>query len=150
MGKAGGRKEPFRFLEHTADAKFQAFGGSLEEAFSHAAHALLSLMWDRESVSPLDRRPVRVEGRDEPQLLVGFLEEILFLWEARSFLVGDVEGLRIESRREGGYVLTALFTGQEYRGDQDIHGEVKAVTYHDMVIRRAAGGGVMIQVVVDI
>ena len=29
--------QKFRYLSHTADAKFQAFGASLEEAFSNAA-----------------------------------------------------------------------------------------------------------------
>ena len=28
--------ERFRYLEHTADAKFQAFGATLEEAFAEA------------------------------------------------------------------------------------------------------------------
>ncbi|MGB2763781.1 MAG: archease, partial [Candidatus Aminicenantaceae bacterium] len=31
--------ERYRFLEHTSDAKFQAFGNTLEEAFCNAALA---------------------------------------------------------------------------------------------------------------
>jgi len=42
--------ERYRFLEHTADAKFQAFGKTLEEAFSNAALATASLMWDWEEI----------------------------------------------------------------------------------------------------
>lgn len=141
---------PFRFLDHTADAKFQAFGSSLEEAFVQAAQALLSLMWNRDEVRPLKRVPVRIEGRDEPQLLLGFLEEILFLLDARSFLVGGVEEIRIDSANTRGRVLTAFFTGEKYRDDHEIHGEVKAVTYNDMVIERGEDGSYMIQVVVDI
>ena len=36
----------FKFLEHTADAKFQAFGKNLEETFANAALALTKLMTD--------------------------------------------------------------------------------------------------------
>jgi SHS2 domain-containing protein len=36
--------ERYRFLRHTADAKFQAFGTTLEEAFINAALATASLM----------------------------------------------------------------------------------------------------------
>jgi len=140
---------PFVFLDHTADAKFQAFGRTIEEAFAHAAHALLSLMWDRKKVRPLKRVPVRIEGRDEPQLLVGFLEEILFLWDARFFLVGGVEEIRIVPGSPEG-VLTAFFAGEKCCQGQTIHGEVKAITYNDMIIEHRADGIVMIQVVVDI
>jgi len=38
--------QKYRILPHTADAKFQAFGASLEEAFANAALATASLMWD--------------------------------------------------------------------------------------------------------
>ncbi len=64
--------EKFRFLDHTADAKFQAFGSTLEEAFANAVLATVSLMWEPEKVEKKGSHPVKVRGRDLEQLLVRF------------------------------------------------------------------------------
>ena len=150
MIEDGDKSRPFRFLDHTADAKFQAFGLSLEEAFANAALALLSLLWERGRVTPAEVVPVRVEGRDLPQLLVGFLEEILYLFDARSFLTGRVEDVRVRGDSGQGYVLAALFSGETLRGGHRFRGEVKAVTYNEMIVAPTPDGRFMVQVVVDI
>lgn len=64
----------YRFLKHTADAKFQAFGRTLEEAFSNTAIAMVSLMWDWEKIEKREIIQVEAEGKDLKQLLVIFLE----------------------------------------------------------------------------
>jgi SHS2 domain-containing protein len=143
-------QRPFCFLDHTADVQFQAFGRTLAEAFRHAAHALLSIMWDRVQVAPAQSIAVRIEGRDKSQLLVGFLEEILFLWDARAFMLGEIENVRIETDKEKGYILTCVFVGEEYHEGLRIEGEVKAITYNEMVIEKRTNGTVMVQVVADI
>ena len=77
-GPGGGDSRPaYIFREHTADAMFQAFGKSLEEAFQNAALALISLMWDRLRVKPEETLSKQFSGKDLPRLLVDFLEEIL-------------------------------------------------------------------------
>jgi SHS2 domain-containing protein len=81
----------YQFLEHTADAKFQAFGQSLEEAFSNAAYATVSLMWDRGKIARKIQKPIKVQGRDLEQLLVNFLEEILYLLDSQMFLLHEME-----------------------------------------------------------
>lgn len=139
--------EKFRFLEHTADAKFQAFGGTLEEAFHNAALATVALMWDRESIEPRITHRIRVQGRDLKQLLCAFLEEIIFLLDTRSFLLGLVDEIRIEEK-ESLFILKALFKGDNFSEKYRIFGEVKAITYDEMMIE--GNDRFMIQVVVDI
>jgi len=39
----------YKYLEHTADIKFQAFGKSLEEAFSNSAYAMINIICEREN-----------------------------------------------------------------------------------------------------
>ncbi len=136
----------YRILPHTADGKFQAFGLTLEEAFSNAALATASFMWDWSGVEPRVRYPVRVRGGDLPQLLVKFLGEVIYLLEMKSFLLGGVDGLTI-NRSGGRFELVADFWGDEASGGYDIHGDVKAVTYNEMKIEEC--GGFTIQVVVD-
>ena len=42
----------YKYLDHTADAKFQAFGKSLEEAFENAALAAFNIIVKTEDVKP--------------------------------------------------------------------------------------------------
>ena len=67
--------DKYRFLPHTADGKFQAFGKTLEEAFGNAALAVASLVWDWEKIEPKVRHFVHVRGIDREQVLVKFLGE---------------------------------------------------------------------------
>jgi SHS2 domain-containing protein len=140
-------KERFRFLEHTADAKFQAFGRTLEEAFANAALATASLMWDPGSIARKVSHPVYAGAIGLEQLLVRFLEEILYLVESRFFLLAAAEDLKIERRGEA-YRLEAVFWGDTNSEAYETYGGVKAVTYNDMRISR--NGGYTIQVVVDV
>lgn len=137
----------YRFFEHTADAKFQAFGKSLEEAFTNAAYATVSLMWDREKIEKKVQLPVEVRGHDLEQLLVNFLEEILYLMDSRLFLLHSVDSIKIQRVKEF-YKLDGLFTG-DYSGKlYEPFGDVKAITYDEIEIH--ANDLFMVQVVVDV
>ncbi len=140
-------REKFRYLEHTADAKFQAFGGTLEEAFANAVLATASLMWEPERVEKKGRHSVEVLGKDLEQLLVRFLGEVIYLWETRSFLTASADDVVIEPVA-GGFRLKARFRGDARSEKYRVFGDVKAVTYNEMRIER--GGAVSVQVVLDI
>ena len=137
----------YKFFHHTADAKFQAFGQTLEETFAHAALAVASLMWDWEKIAENIDIPVMVEGKDLEQLLVNFLEEILYLLDTRHFLLGSVDHVFLE-RKDGTWSLHSLFRGDINAGDYEIYGDVKAITYNEIVINDRAP--FMVQVVADI
>lgn len=139
----------YRILPHTADGKFEAFGGSLEEAFGNAALALASLMWDWSKIEPRIERPVHVESIDREQLLVKFLGEIVYLFETRQFLLGRVSRLVIRPRLDG-FSLDADLGGETRSSAHEIYGDVKAVTYHELAIEDGRpGGGWRVQAVVD-
>lgn len=138
--------ERYRILPHTADGKFQAFGRTLEEAFGNAALALASLMWDWEKIGRRARHFVHVAGIDQEQLLVKFLTEVIYLFEAKRFLLGRVQGLRLRPQFDG-VALEALLEGETLTDAHELHGVVKAVTYSDLKIE--AGDGFTVQVVVD-
>jgi len=139
--------ERYRFLAHTADAKFQAYGDTLEEAFSNAALAVASLMWDWEKIKKKIEHQVEVQGKDLKQLLSAFLEEIIYLFDSKMFLLSSVEEMKIENK-ENRFILKAFFKGDRYSGEYKIYGDVKAITYNEMEIEEKAH--FMVQVVVDI
>ena len=137
----------YEFMNHTADAQFRAYGSSLEEAFQNAAEATANLMWETEKIKPIKRKNVKVKGKDKKQMLVNFLEEILFLFESDDFLVHSIKDLSIHKDKKG-YQLKAYFEGDQISDKYEIFGGIKAVTYNDMVIE--SNDSYMIQVVVDI
>ncbi|NIM59116.1 MAG: protein archease [Candidatus Aminicenantes bacterium] len=139
--------EKYKFLRHTADAKFQAFGSTLEEAFINAALATASLMWDWEKIEKKIEHRIEAKGKDLKQLLNGFLEEIIYLLDSKMFLLSSLENLRIE-KKGSLYVLRALFKGDKYSEKYEIYGDVKAITYNEMEIEQNAH--FMVQVVVDV
>ncbi len=127
--------------------KFQAFGRTLEEAFSNAALATISLMWDNKKIEKRIKYRLEKQGRDLKQLLVVFLEEILFLMDSQMFLLHSAQKVRIE-KKENQYLLEAFFSGDKYSDKYEIFGGVKAITYNEM--RVECNSHFMVQVVVDV
>ena len=62
----------YRFLEHTADAFYQAFGKSFQELLLNSAEAMCSVMCELESVEAKEGIEVNVKGEDSSQLLHNF------------------------------------------------------------------------------
>lgn len=147
----GGKGSPtmtgrYKILPHTADGKFQAYGDTLAEAFSNAALAMASLMWDWRRIEPRLSEPVRVTGRDREQLLVKFLGEVIYLLDTKRFLLAEVKDPAI-AEQGGAWTLSAELLGDALSDRYEIFGGVKAVTYNEMKIEEC--GGFTVQVVVD-
>ena len=53
----------FKFLSHTADIKFQAFGENLEECFKNAALALTNIIC-KQKIKPIKNKIIKIYGRD--------------------------------------------------------------------------------------
>lgn len=134
----------YRFLDHTADVKFQAFGATLEEVFTNAALAMASLMC-QEKISSRSSVRVQVEGRDLESLLYNFLEEFLVLFDSRNFLLARAEAVEIDS---GELKLEAKAVGDR-AGNYEIYLGIKAVTYSDMYVKQENNAWVA-QVVLDV
>jgi SHS2 domain-containing protein len=138
----------YKFLPHTADAKFQAYGNTMEEAFSNAALAMFSVMTNTEKISPLAEEEINVEGKDMKAVLYAFLEELLFLLDTKKFLLNNIKDI-VFVKDDDIIRLHAKAMGDIDLAQYDIHGEVKAVTYNEMEITEEEGK-IMVQVVVDL
>lgn len=135
-------------LPHTADGKFLAFGGTLEEAFANSALAMSSFMWDWDKIKPMRTINMNISGRDLEQLLVKFLNEIIYQNEMNRFLLGRVENITIRKTATG-FQLEACISGDIMNDYYEITGVVKAATYSEIGILENADG-FAIQVVVDL
>ncbi len=139
----------FKFLEHTADVKFQAFGKSLEEAFENAALALQEVMTKGIKVKEKIKKKITmaVEGSGKEGLLYSFLEEFLFLLDAKDFLLSKIKKIKIEEE-VGRYELEAEVMGDK-ASNYKFTNDVKAVTYNSMFVKRE-GKAYICQVVLDV
>jgi SHS2 domain-containing protein len=130
--------EKYKFSKHTADAKFKAFGKTLDEAFKNAALAMFSLMVDSKEIEGKITKDIWIkEADDQKSLLYKWLEELLFLFDTKGFLVKDVRMLRVKDK--GKFELMAKVVGDTFKEQYELHGDVKAVTYHDMEIKKEKG-----------
>ncbi len=138
--------QKYKFLEHTADAKFQAYGNNMGEAFSNAALAMFSVITDTKKIKKKIKKEIKVKGTDLKSLLYNFLEELLFLLDTNSFLLNKIEKISIK-KMEGKYSLNATVAGDK-ADNYETSGDIKAVTYNEMEIKE--NDKVMVQVVLDL
>jgi len=135
----------FRVLEHTADIGFEAFGSTREEVFANAGRALISLITDLKYLEARDCIRVQVQGTDLPSLMVNWLSEILYLYDADGWLFRD---FAVDALSE--HSLSARAIGEQFDpGKHEINLLVKAITYHQLTVEQA-GDGWRAQVYVDI
>jgi SHS2 domain-containing protein len=123
---------PFRVLDHDADIRLEVYGTSREDLFENAAGAMISLITDREKVTPALEKHITVPGNGE--LLINFLNELLFIWDVERFIPVDVT---VSFHADG---LTALMKGETFDEHKHvIEAEMKAVTYHKFAMTEENG-----------
>ncbi|GHO55540.1 archease [Ktedonobacter robiniae] len=121
---------PYEVFEHTADVGLHVYGRDLPELFSHAAQGMESLMVAPEQIKPATTREVTVEAHDHLSLLIGWLDELIFLFDTQFLLVRDVEILDLTETR-----LKARVTGEAYDAQRhELASAIKAVTWHEAAI----------------
>lgn len=133
----------FKFLPHTADVKFQAFGKSLNEAFENASLAMFNTMYDGK-VKSVIKKKIGVKGKDLESLLYNFLEELLFLLDSQNFFLSKIKVKIDEKKLE----LKAALSGDK-AGNYKINLDVKAVTYNQMYVKKH-NNKYIVQVVLDV
>jgi SHS2 domain-containing protein len=137
--------QPFRVLEHTADVGFEAFGQTREEVFANAARALMSIIVDLDTVAPASQVPVQAEGSGLLDLLVNWLSEVVYLFDAERWLFRDFEVRSLTGRS-----ISAVARGEPFDpGHHQVNLLVKAITYHQLALEET-GDGWRAQVYVDI
>ena len=137
----------YRYLPHTADAKMQAWGKTIEEAFENAALAMFGLLILPEKVRPLQRKEFTVEAKSKEALLYDYLDHCIYLLSVDGFLLAKTEKLIITQRNRSLQLSTVIWG--DYWKRYEVSGDIKAATYNDMFISEQQGK-VLVQFVVDI
>ena len=121
--------EPYKVLDHEADAGFEVYGHTEEEIFQNATCALFSLITDLRRIRPEIERHVEITGNEES--LIVFLNELLYLWDVERFIPKAITIVR------GSTNIKVLLKGEMFNEHRHaMVGAVKAVTYHKFSIRK--------------
>ena len=135
----------YKFLEHTADVKFRVESPTLEEMFSSAADALNETIRGDIKISEQEEKDFEVDGKDLDGLLYNFLEEFLFLLDAKDFLTAKIKSLNIDLENKKINCVVIGDKAEDYKFTND----VKAVTYHGMFVKEEDGKFIC-EVVLDV
>ena len=114
-------------LEHTADALVLVHGKDLSERFANAAYAMFDQITEVKTVTPKGEMKIVLEADTREQLLVDFLQELLFLNDAEDLVFSKFD-VKTDGRK-----LEALVWGEKF--DETRHPKrsvVKGVTYHKL------------------
>ncbi len=135
----------YKFLEHTADVKFQSEGKNLEESFENAAFALKETITKglKGKIKNKIKKKIKVEGNDKEALLYNFLEEFLFLLDSEDFLLAEIKTIKIKNNK-----LEAKIIGDD-ASNYKFTNDVKAITYNEMFVKKEKDKFIC-QVVVDV
>ncbi len=143
-----GNEGKYEFLYHIADAKFRAYGSTMEEAFENAALAMFNVMLDTKNLKLRQVREIELTSSDIKMLLVDWLSELLYLFEVEGIVFCEFKIDWIEKTGEG-FSLTGKARGEpidlsRHRFDT----QVKAVTLHELEVQQTEES-FWVQVVVD-
>ena len=134
----------FKYLDHTADAMFESYGKTIEEAFTNSALAMFNIITDVSKVKPFKKFEIKVKADTLEKLLFDFFNELLFLLDTEHVIISKFENMKIEKS----FVLTCTAFG-DLASKYDRHGDIKAPTYNEMSIKRSKDS-YTIRAVVDI
>jgi len=120
----------YRIIEHTADTGFEVRGDTREQVFETAALAFFHIMWKIGQHKKSQPEIINLIGIDIKELLVNFLEEFLYLYDAKGLICTHIKVKKMTDTK-----ICAKAWLQQFNEDtdQELLG-VKAVTYHQLVI----------------
>ena len=133
----------YKFLEHTADVKFQAFGRTPEKVFINSAYALKKIICENIKVKKKTKKIIKLKGKDFESLFYKFLEEIIYLVDAEDFLIRKVKRVKLKS-----FELKAIIEGDK-ASNYKFTNNAKASTYNEMFFKKIGNKWVG-QAVIDV
>jgi len=135
-------------IDISGDVGIRAFGKTKKEVFINAAVGMYSLITDIDLIEERKSVELTIEGFSLESLLVSWLNELIFQFDANGFIgkrvtVSEVTSfVALPSQGDWGEVnkLNAVLYGEDF--DPEIHESrllIKAATYHQLRIEKVGG-----------
>ena len=135
--------EKYKLLDHTADIRVEVWGKTRKDLFGNAVAAMFDVMvdWPSEDkrlfsvdeIKQLEEKRIKITGNDLEDTLINFLRETLYLFDGKCWLIKSCEPLKLTRRS-----IVARLKGEPYnRQKTPLKTEIKAVTYHALIINKS-------------
>ena len=125
-----------RIFGTTADEGMEIKAETAEELFALAVRGFLTiLLGEHHRVNPRESITLQVEGEDPTELLVGLVNELIYLFDARKWVPCKASKVKLK-----GGVLKATLEGESYNPQNHPPAvEIKAATYHGAEVSEENG-----------
>lgn len=125
----------FEIMDHPSDVGIIAYGADLKDLFENAAYGMFSLMTDLKDVSIQNKFEVKAKGEDREELLVNWLNELIFLEDTHRVILKDFKISSITDTE-----ISALAFGEKMeKGKHTVTRAVKAATFNRLEITGKKG-----------
>ncbi|MFA6907228.1 MAG: archease [Candidatus Micrarchaeia archaeon] len=114
----------YRFLEHTADIMFEAYGKSYEEALENSAHAMFSVFGE---AGESEHATFSVTAHNIEELTVQTLADMLAYMDTGELIFSRAKVLSYDAKK---HALEIEAFGEK----KQPRDTVKAVTYHELMV----------------
>lgn len=139
-----------RFIEHTADLGIEVQAESLDALFADALVAFTDTVVEVEKVGEAETRRFEIKASDLDELMVTWLEELLYCYETQGLLFRRAEVTLVDEDK-GLLNLTATAHGAPHDPRrQPLKTLVKAITYHRLEVEQEDDGSWRAQVIFDL
>ena len=144
-------KLKYRFLPNiaTADLAFEAFGKNYNELFENAGLALELAQVDLTTLDSSLTQKIEFEAEKVENLLFRFLEELVFLKDAKLLIFNTIKCKVSKSSKL--WVVSCKLNGEKIDREKHKLGvDVKAVTKHLFKVEKIISNSYRCQVVLDV
>lgn len=122
----------FEIFPHTADIGIRVYGETLKELFENAGEGTLFLMREDSEIEIKEEIPFELEASFTELLLNKFLNEFIYLFDSKFFIIKNFE---IDEFNEN--YIKGKFFGETFDDEKHkIKYAIKACTLEDMVIEK--------------
>ena len=126
----------FEFFDHTADIGAHVYGATQEELFQNAAAALYHALGEFKLKGDRKTEFLKLKADTQEELLVEFLGELLFRFDARRLLFDQIEVQELKPN----YLAAKIGGAEVDLANSEPNYEIKAVTYHQTKIETSGDG----------
>ncbi|MFB3896765.1 MAG: archease [bacterium] len=135
----------YEYIDHTADLGIRGYGKTFLAALLNLTHGMLAAIHDLKYVDTTESRQVDISAASREDLVVQFLNYLLYLHDAEKFITKECQVELKESNR-----ILGILRGERFNPDKHyLLDEVKAVTYHQLLVEPGDEGWV-IQIICDL
>ncbi|MDY6780202.1 MAG: archease [Halobacteria archaeon] len=140
----------YELLDHTADVKFRARGGTLEEAFEESVEAFSDIVREGTEVElpeDVDSTEVEISSENPEALLFDFLDRLIYVQDVEGVLVTEAREVGIRERGDD-LRLRAVLGTTPITSEMALL-DIKGPTYNDMRVE-TDDDGYVVEAVLDI